>query len=163
MLASAALAYMILMKIYVPSLRAQLERDFELGRTRLQENVRNQMLEDEGFKARLQNEYLRGREDGAKEEVAKFRVEYRPYSIVREEYLGMKQRAELGYEMQLYYESFPIGDPTKRVTNEDVKFDQEVIDKILNNEILGFLNNTSQLMLTKGLKTTTLPIKQLVA
>ena len=38
-------------------------------------------------------------------------------------------------------------------------FDQAVIDKLMNSEVMSFLNNLSQLMLTKGMKTKILPKK----
>ena len=140
----------------------EFERDFEAKKNALVSETKAQLKIDDGQMAILQNEYLRGKIDGANEEISKFSVTYQPYSIVKEEYMGMKKRAEIGYEMQIFYDRFPVGDPTKRVTNEDVKFDQEVIDKIMNNELIGFLNNASQLMLAKGMKTKTLPVKKMV-
>ena len=155
----AAVTYELTKRSCRKTIGVELERDFEAKRNSLVGEAKVQLRNDEGHIALLHNEYLRGKTDGANEEIAKFSVTFQPYSIVKEEYMGIKKRAELGYEMQIFYGQFPIGDPTKRITNEDVKFDQGVIDKLMNSEVMGFLNSVSQLMLTKGMNTKVLPKK----
>lgn len=54
--------------------------------------------------------------------------------------------------MQIWYEGFPIGAPTRRITSTNVKFNQEVIDKLMNSEVIRIISAVSQLMEEKGLK-----------
>lgn len=157
------LTYLIAVRMVRQSIRLEYERDFHANRNLFIDESKAILGADDRQIALLKNEYLKGKIDGSVEELDKFNITYQPYTRAKEEYLGIKKTAEVGYEMQIFYSGFPIGDPTKRTTHEDVKFDQAVIDKIMNNEMFGLLNNASQLMLNKGFKSTTLPVKALTS
>ncbi len=99
------------------------------------------MVDSADFLARLNNEYLRGKEDGRNEELGKFSIIYEPFQDIAEEFMGLKKRAELGYSVQLYYSGLPIGEPTRKITHQNVEYDDRKIDKLMNSELMGSLNN----------------------
>lgn len=137
--------------------------DFEVKKNYLVDDARRTTIGGGEVSARLENEYLRGVEDGRKSELEKFAITYEPYEEVIEEYLGIKRRVEVGYDMQLFYSGLPVGDSTRKVTHKNVEFDEKKLEKMMNNDVVGALNNLTQMMLTRGISSKVLPRKRRVA
>lgn len=116
---------------------------------------------DDLLALRLKHEYARGVEDGRREELGKFTVTYQPISEINEEWMGMKKRARLGYEMQINYNGFAVGHQTRHITHNSVEYNQENIDRILNSEVATAISSVAQLIATKGMNAKTLPRKDL--
>lgn len=110
---------------------------------------------------RLKHEYVRGLDVGRAEELAKFTVTYQPISEIHEEWMGMKKRARLGYEMQINYSGFPLGHQTRHITHSNVEYNQENIDRILNSEVATAIGSFTQLLVSKGMNAKALPGKHL--
>lgn len=134
--------------------------NFQTKKNDLIDSTKTSIVDSPDFLARLNNEYLRGRDDGRKEELEKFSIIYEPFQDVAEEFMGIKKRAELGYSVQLYYAGLPIGEATRKTTHTNIKFDEERIDKLMNSELIGSLNGICQLLLTKGIGSKVLPLKR---
>lgn len=136
------------------------ELDFQTKKNALIDSTKNSIVDSPDFLARLNNEYLRGKDAGSKEELQRFSIIYEPFQEVAEEYMGLRKRAELGYSIQLYYSGLPIGESTRKTTHKNVEFDEKRIDKLLNSELMGSLNSMCQLLLTKGIGSKVLPFKR---
>lgn len=134
----------------------EFERDFEIKKSDFLKSYKSELKGDEGQIAILEKEYLRGKVDGAKEELAKFNVTLQPYTMTKEEYFGLKKRVEIGYEMQISYAQFPIGKPSRNITSSDEKYDQEKIDRLLNSNAMSAITNMAQALMTKGMTTSIL-------
>ncbi len=106
---------------------------------------------------RLDQEFHRGKEVGHSEELKKFTLTYEPFEERIEEYLGMKKRSTLGYNMQIHYAGFPIGEPTRRITHNNIAYDEKRIEALLNSEVISAINGLVQLVSTKGMNTKVLP------
>jgi hypothetical protein len=133
--------------------------DFEVKRNSLVDETREAVVASADFTIRLENEYRRGREDGQKAELEKFSIVYEPYQETKEEYMGLKKRAEIGYSMQLHYSGLPIGQSTLKITHTNVEFDAAKIDKIMSSELMSTLNSLCQLLVSKGMSGKVLPRK----
>ncbi|WP_152244530.1 MULTISPECIES: hypothetical protein [Xanthomonas] len=110
---------------------------------------------------RLRDEFNHGVAFGRAEELARFSISYEPFSELHEEWMGMKKRARLGYGMQISYNGFPVGHQTRYVTHSNIEYNQENIDRLLNNEVATAVSAIAQLVATKGIGTKTLPRKVL--
>lgn len=133
--------------------------DFEKKKNALIDETKERAALGPDFEARLDNAYRRGKDDGQKVELQKFSIVYEPYQAITEEYFGIKKRAEIGYSMQLHYAGLPIGEPTRKTTHTNVEFDDAKIEKIMNSELMGSLNNLCQLLGSKGMSGKILPLK----
>lgn len=106
---------------------------------------------------RLDQEFHKGKEVGRTEELEKFTLAYEPFSETIEEYLGIKKRSTLGYDMQLYYSGFPIGHKTRYITHQNIEYDEKRVDALLDSEVASTISGIVQLAATKGMNTKTLP------
>jgi len=79
--------------------------------------------------AALEREFLRGKAAGAEEELARFEIRYQPILIDDDGFWN--HSFEAGYEMQLHYAGLPVGDPTRRITHEQQKSNDENILKTM--------------------------------
>lgn len=131
--------------------------DFERNKNSLINETKENTMLGADFKARLDNEYRRGKEDGQTAELQKFAIVYEPYQDITEEYLGIKKRAEIGYNMQLHYSGLPIGHATRKATHTNVQYDEAKIDKLVNSELMSSLNSFCQLLGSKGISGKILP------
>ena len=113
--------------------------------------------EDHVLDLRLDQAFQNGKAEGRSEELAKFTLTYEPFAETVEEYLGLKKRSTLGYNMRIHYAGFPIGDETRCVTHQNIEFDEKRIDAMLNNEVASAIAGVVQMVATKGLGTKTLP------
>lgn len=115
---------------------------------------------DDVLNLRLRDEFNRGATSGRAEELAKFSISYEPFSELSEEWMGMRKRARLGYDMQITYNGFPVGHKTRYVTHSNLEYNQENIDRLLNSEVATTVSAVAQLVATKGISTKTLPLKR---
>jgi hypothetical protein len=113
--------------------------------------------EDHVLDLRLDREFQKGKDAGRLEELAKFTLTYEPFVETIEEYMGLKKRSSLGYDMQIHYSGFPIGHRTRYVTHNSVEYDEKRIDALLNNEVAAAVNGIVQLAATKGLSAKSIP------
>lgn len=104
----------------------------EVGKASLEE-----FKNSDEFCTRLSLEYSKGKEDGAAEELKKFQLTYTPVVIDHENFITHK--VDIGYDMQLHYSGFPIGEPTRRITHhkekskdENIKMLLSAVDSLLN-------------------------------
>lgn len=91
--------------------------------------AKKEIRQSEGYEAILAREYARGKCDGAKEELAKFQITYTPVLVEGDNFF--KKSTNVGYEMQMYYSGFPVGEPTRRITHHSEKSKDENINKII--------------------------------
>lgn len=81
------------------------------------------------FNALLSAEHAKGVQAGAEEERARFNITYTPIVIDHENFWSHK--VDVGYDMQIFYAGFPIGEPTRRITHHQEKSKDENINKLL--------------------------------
>lgn len=113
--------------------------------------------EDRALDLRLGREFQEGREAGRKEELGKFTLIYEPFAETVEEYMGLRKRSTLGYDMRIYYAGFPIGEGARHVTHKSIEYDEQRIDALLNNEVAATINQIVQLATARGLHAKILP------
>jgi len=96
----------------------------------------SQLSEHEGGKLReLEGNarFLEGKEAGKTEAYSDFGIVYKPF-VDRKDAL-LKSEATTGYEMQLFVKGLPVGDPTRRVLERDMKVDKrttlQLIDTVV--------------------------------
>lgn len=128
-MASAVVTYAITKKRYYTKGKKDgiTEYKSDLFRENDVETIINERID----KYKKSNDYLSalnlctksGEMEGAKNELAKFNIEYTPFINTKDEFL--KKRAESGYLMQLFYSGLPIGEATKRVTVVEEKYKEE--------------------------------------
>jgi hypothetical protein len=118
--------------------------------------------QDRVLDLRLSQEFERGKAAGRAEELGKFELTYEPFVETIEEYMGLKKRSLLGYDMQISYAGFPVGHRTRYVTHKNVEFDEKRIETLLNSEVASAVNGIVQLAATKGLGAKSLPAKRKV-
>lgn len=143
--------YVLTKSITTKSITIKLQNKFLLEKESLIDEAIKKYKADDGHNAILDNEYKKGRVDGAKEELEKFSVTYQPFF---ERIDGLVwDDAVIGYEMQMNYAGFPIGDPTRRITNRESKFKEELVMKILNSEVASLINEMAKAYNSKGIST----------
>ncbi|URI06279.1 hypothetical protein MW290_10130 [Aquincola tertiaricarbonis] len=91
------------------------------------------------------------------EELERFTLTYQPFEERIEEYMGLRKRSTLGYDMQIHYAGFPIGHQTRYVTHSNVEYEEKRIDLIFNGELASAVNGIVQLAVTKGMNVKALP------
>ena len=142
------------------SIDLRLERELEKGKEIGRSDERKNSTQNDLVELKLLNEFQKGKEAGKSEELNNFTLTYEPFSETIEEYMGMKKRSTLGYHMQLYYAGFPIGHQTRYVTHNQIAYDKDHIEKLLNSEVASTINTVIQLAATKGMKAKSLPKKE---
>ena len=113
--------------------------------------------EDHVLDLRLEREFQKGKEAGRLEELANFTLTYEPFEERIEEYMGLKKRSTLGYNMQINYAGFPIGHRTRYVTHNNIEYDEKRINLLFNGELASAVNGIVQLAATKGMNAKALP------
>ncbi len=73
--------------------------------------------------------YQEGKRDGAEEELKKFIVRYTAFTDETGNVVNKKIR--IGYDMQLYYQNFPVGDPTRRIIREEKRLNEDVVNAVI--------------------------------
>lgn len=105
----------------ITEFKSDIYRDVEF------ENKVNERLEifrnSEELKMLLLYHTNLGEIQGAKNELAKFKIEYEQFLDIKDEFF--KKKAESGYYMQLFYNGLPIGEPNKRIISSEEKFKEE--------------------------------------
>lgn len=148
---SALLTYFLTKSSVEKSILKSAELDFQSKRNGMVDEITSSVLNSDQFQQKIENARLKGIEEGRLNELKNFSVVYEPYEEVAEEYLGMKKRVELGYDVQFSYNGWPIGQSTRKAMKTNIEFDRQAIDQIFNSEVIGFLNNVVQIAATKGM------------
>ena len=113
--------------------------------------------DDHVLDLRLNQEFKKGQEAGRSEELEKFTLTYEPFAEIVEEYFGLKKSSTLGYEMQIHYSGFPIGQKTRYITHQNIEYDEKKVDALLNGEIASTINSIVNFVSARGIGTKTLP------
>jgi len=151
---SALLTYFLTKSSVEKNILKSAELDYQSKKNGMVDEITSSVLGGEQFQQKIENARLKGIEEGRTDELKKFSVVYEPYEEVAEEYLGMKKRVELGYDVQFTYAGWPIGQSSRKAMKTNIEFDREAVDRIFNSEVMGFLNNVTQLAATKGMSAT---------
>lgn len=114
--------------------------------------------ESEDYKNVLENSYLKGRLDGAREELERFTINYEPFIDIYDSYF--RKTFEAGYQVQIFYNGIPVGDPTRRVVRHREKFKEENV-KLLMEQVNSAIGTIAQSVASKGIpvKTSQTPVK----
>ena len=110
-------------------LRAMLTLQFESGKVQGSIKSLAEYKSSDEFNLRLNFEHAKGKLAGASEELEKFHITYTPVLVDHEKLWS--HRVDVGYDMQIHYGGFPIGEPTRRITNHKEKSKEENILQIL--------------------------------
>ena len=156
---SALLTFFLTKSSVEKSILKTAALDYQSKKNKMVDEITSSVLNSEQFQQKIENARLKGIEEGRAEELNKFSVVYEPYEELSEEYLGMKKRVELGYDVQFTYSGWPIGQSSRKAMKTNVEYDRDAIDKVFNSEVIGFLNNVAQLAATKGMSATVRPKK----
>lgn len=105
----------------------QIER--ERGQRDGEKSALSQFRTSEEFTNLLCIEHQKGKLDGAAEELKKFHITYTPVLVDVESFISRK--VDVGYDMQINYSGFPIGEPTRRITNRQQKSKDENVKLLL--------------------------------
>ncbi len=109
--------------------RAVLALQFESGKTQGSTKSLAEFKTSDEFNLLLNSEHAKGKLVGAAEELGKFQITYTPVLVDHETFFTHK--VDAGYEMQIHYAGFPIGEPTRRITNHQEKSKDENITQVL--------------------------------
>lgn len=85
--------------------------------------------DSEGYEAMFAVEHSKGKDVGIIEEREKWQLTYTPIAINDEGYFS--HTVETGFEMQIFYNGFPINDPLRRITQSHKKSKDENIQQFL--------------------------------
>ena len=108
---------------------ALLETERERGRNEGQKSALGEFKTSDDFANLLAIEHEKGKRSGAAEELEKFHITYTPILVDVETFISRK--VDVGYDMQIHYSGFPIGEPTRRITNRQEKSKDENIKLLL--------------------------------
>lgn len=114
---------------------------FEQGKAEGAENALQQFKSSDEFQTKLSHEHAKGKIAGAEDELSKFLITYTPVVVDHETWIS--HQVDIGYDMQLHYSGFPIGEPTRRITHHQEKSKDENIDKLV-----GLATNSLELIAT---------------
>jgi len=110
-------------------MQALLENQFKKGEAQGAVNALREHRGSEEFASILSAEYAKGKIAGAAEELQRFHITYTPVIVDHETFFSHK--IDGGFEMQLHYSGFPIGEPTRRITSHQEKSKDENINQLL--------------------------------
>lgn len=110
---------------FVELLTAERERGHREG----ERAALSQFRGSEEFSNLLALEHQKGKLLGATEELEKFHITYTPVLVDVESFISRK--VDVGYDMQINYSGFPIGEPTRRITNRQQKSKDENVKLLL--------------------------------
>lgn len=103
--------------------------NFEQGKTEGAEIALRHFKASDEFETRLNLEHTKGKTAGEESERNKFEITYTTVIIDHESWISHK--VDVGYDMQIRYAGFPIGEPTRRITNHQEKSKDENINKLV--------------------------------
>ncbi len=106
-----------------------LQAERERGRRDGERTALSQFKTSDEFANLLAIEHEKGRRNGAMEELEKFHITYTPVLVDVETFISRK--VDVGYDMQINYSGFPIGEPTRRITNQQQKSKDDNIKMLL--------------------------------
>ena len=121
------------LKNYKDSLEfeAILNNKYYEGRKHRIDEALKEYKESPDFKRVLENEYRRGKEEGQKVELRKFSIKYDTWVDYDDGFFSSHYID--GYNMQLFYNNMPLGDPTRRVLTSNKKFKEENLRYLVDN------------------------------
>jgi hypothetical protein len=96
------------------------------------EKALQEYKESPEFRAIKENEYRRGEKDGEMSTLKKFEIRIDTWVDYKDSFFNSYYTD--GYNLQLFFNKLPIGDPTKRVLKKKKKFKEENL-KLLFNEL----------------------------
>jgi hypothetical protein len=96
----------------------------------------------------LENQYLKGQIYGEQETLKKFTLLYEPFVEVSEGIF--KKSAVSGYQLQMYFNGLPLGDPTRRVIKKEEKFKEENM-KYLIEQVYGTIQKIVEIATPAGI------------
>lgn len=109
--------------------RDMLELQFEKGKSEGASTAMQTYKSSDDFSIVLSSQHAKGKLDGAAEELQKFHITYTPVLIDHETFFSHK--VDGGYDMQLHYAGFPIGEPTRRITSHEEKSKDENVNRLI--------------------------------
>jgi hypothetical protein len=109
--------------------QALLTLQYENGKNQGSARSLTDYKTSEEFAAVLGAEHAKGKLAGAADELNKFHITYTPVLVDHETFISHK--VDAGYDMQLHYSGFPIGEPTRRITSHQEKSKDENINRML--------------------------------
>jgi hypothetical protein len=118
---------------------------FQQGRAEGAESALQKFKSSDEFETALSLEHAKGRIAGAEVELSKFLITYTPVVVDHETWISHK--VDIGYDMQLHYSGFPIGEPTRHITHHQEKSKDENINKLV-----GLATNTLELIASAASK-----------
>ena len=110
-------------------MRAMLALQFEHGKSQGSTKSLAEYKTSDEFSLLLSSEHAKGKLDGAAEEREKFHITYTP--VVADHETFFTHKVDAGYDMQIHYSGFPIGEPTRRIVNHQEKSKDENIIQAL--------------------------------
>lgn len=93
-------------------------------------------------------DFLKGKELGEKQNIERFNVTYTPYIERNDSFFFAK--AEVGHQMQLFYNGLPIGQPNKTILKSDIKFKEENVN-ILREMITNSIKEVAATYASRGI------------
>jgi hypothetical protein len=106
-------------------------------------------LRDQGARAEAALAYARGKEEGAREVMARFTVSYEEYADENERYLS--KSIETGYYSQLLLDGLPLLDKSKTVVST-VKRSKDANVDLLLSSVSGLVADLVARLGSKGIK-----------
>ena len=106
-----------------------MQSERERGKREGERTALSQFKDSDEFANLLALEHERGKRSGASEELKKFHITYTPVLVDVESFISRK--VDVGYDMQINYSGFPIGEPTRRITNHQQKSKDENVRLLL--------------------------------
>jgi len=157
---SGILVYLTWKRAYAAGVKSGYEKRSNEEYKQIQEEI-SKHRESEDYKNVVENSYLKGRLDGAREELERFTINYEPFIDIYDSYF--RKTVEAGYQVQIFYSGIPVGDPTRRVMRHREKFKEENV-KFLTEQINSAISTIAQSAASKGIpvKTSPTPVKSKV-
>ncbi len=109
---------------------AILKNEFHKGRKEGIEGALKEYKESPEFLAIKANEFSSGEKKGEQTTMSKFKIKYDIWQDYDDGFFTTHYID--GYNMQLFFNNLPIGDPTKRVLKKESRFKKENLEFLLN-------------------------------
>ncbi len=154
---SGVLVYLTWKRAYASGVKSGYEKRGNEEYKKIREEI-SKHRESEDYKNVLESSYLKGRLDGARDELERFTINYEPFLDIYDSYF--RKTVEAGYQVQIFYNGIPVGDPTRRVVRHREKFKEENV-KLLMEQINSAISAIAQSAASKGIpvKTSQTPVK----
>jgi hypothetical protein len=85
--------------------------------------------ESQHFKTEMEKNYLEGKKDGERDALEKISIQYEPVIKIKDGFF--RKKVTSGYQLQIFYNGFPVGDPTVRILQNEEKVKEEHIKLIM--------------------------------